>query len=146
MCAFACRSGASAVCVCVLGGKCDCVRVSVGGMRILCTCAPCARTHPKRARAFPPSCIGGGRREEPELSYFKLFLLSDCLASQLSACLSSSICEYFLSSPLLPPPLLGWMMAYDCPDGCYSSTLALTRLGIASSTYLGIGEVILMES
>lgn len=135
----------SSACVCV-GWEVR-LRACVGGWyaNFVHMCALCAHTSKARAR-LPPSCIGGGRREEPELSYFKLFLLSDCLASQLSACLSSSICEYFLSSPLLPPPLLGWMMAYDCPDGCYSSTLALTRLGIASSTYLGIGEVILMES
>lgn len=120
LCAFACRSGASAMCVCAR------LRACVSGcMRAHVCVAQCARTQSARM------CVKGGRREEPGLSYFKLFLLSDCLASQLSLSLSSVFSS--ISSPIpCFPRLLGWMMAYDCPDGCWSSTLALTRLGFAS--------------
>lgn len=132
--AFACRSGASAafvslcvfVCVRACRSAVACACVS-GCMRICAHVRVTLCAHTQSARA----CVRGGRREEPGLSYFKLFLLSDCLASQLSLCLSSVFAS-ISSSHSCFPHLLGWMMAYDCPDGCGSPTLALARLRFAS--------------
>lgn len=104
--AFACRSGASAVCVCVCVcarlWKCDCVRACAGGcMRI------CARVRVRAQPKLALVCVRGGRRGEPELSYLKLFLLSDCLASELSLRPSSVFASISSALPSFPPP--AWM-------------------------------------
>lgn len=139
LCAFACSSGASAVrflCMCACGSAIACVCACVSGCMRICAhlrVALCA--HTQSARGYV--CARGGRREEPGLSYFKLFLLSDCLASQRSVRLLF-MWDYILFFPHAFFSRLGWMMAYDFSDWCYSSTLALTRQ--ADSTYFGMGK------
>lgn len=136
-CASAFRPGASALCVCVFDPvqvRGD-VRVSVG---VFCKFVhACAHTRDARARAR----VRWGRREEPGRRYFKLFLLSDCLASQLS--LLSTVCWYFPSSLQHLSP--AWM-----DDGLWLSRWMLElhsgsdQTGLCQSNIFGNQDLILM--
>lgn len=129
--AFACRSGASAVCVCVCVRACGsataCVRVLVGACEFAHACV-CAHSQTSRL------CVSEeGGAENPSLVIWNYFCW--VIAWRVSSLCAPPQCLRVF--PRLSPAsllLLGWMMGYDCPDGCWSSTLALTGLGIASST------------
>lgn len=115
------------LCACACGSATACVRVLVGACEFAHTCV-CAHSQSSHSEE--------GGAENPGLIIWNYFCW--VIAWRVSSLCAPPQCLRVF--PRLSPAsllLLGWMMGYDCPDGCWSSTLALTRLGIASSTYLG---------